>query len=310
MSFMTGISLNRTRKALLFTAALLWCLFVSTHRAAAYEVIIVKDADIKPYREAIEGFKSSCGCIVKELDLSDTEALERAVKARPDAVVAVGTDSFWRVKRIKTIPVIYTMVVPSDTTDRFQNNVSGVSMEIAPEAYLTAIVEVFPSAKRVGVLFDPTFTNAVVLKVTSEAHTRGIKLAAKIVLDASDVPALLDELHGKIDVLWMPPGASFANAETVEYLMLYSFQNNLPIFSFSKKMASLGAVAALYVSPHDMGAQAGEMTRRLVQGEKGPVREYAKHTHVIVNRKVAAKLGVKINAEISGRVETMEFAAD
>jgi putative ABC transport system substrate-binding protein len=120
------------------------------------------------------------------------------------------------------------------------------------------------------------------------------------------MPARLERLGGNIDVLWMLPDATILNPEFIEYLMLFSFQNNLPVFSFAKKTVSLGVVAALNVSPHDGGAQAGEITRRLIQGEKGPVRACAQHPRMIVNKKVAVKIGVKINDAITGYAETVE----
>jgi len=294
------------RKTVLLTAALLLCLLTVPVIAEAFDVLVVKDAEIKPYHDAIEGFKSACGCQVREIELSDIEALERAVKDRPAAVVAVGTESFRRVSRLRTIPVIYAMVIPSETADLSADNLSGVSMEIAPDSYLSAIAELFPAAKRVGILFDPFYTGSFVQDASSAARDRGLTLVLKSVRDPRSVPARVDELRDKIDVLWLLPDATVSNPDSVEYVMLYSFQHNLPIFSFSRKTVSLGAVAALHVSPHDMGAQAGEITRRLLQGAKGPVRAYAQYPRMIVNRKVAAKIGVKINDKITGYAETVD----
>jgi ABC-type uncharacterized transport system substrate-binding protein len=55
-----------------------------------------------------------------------------------------------------------------------------------------------------------------------------------------------------------------------------------------------------------MGAQAGALALRLVQGEKGPLRAYAQGPRMIVNKKVAAKIGVKINGKIAGYAETVD----
>lgn len=295
------------RKAVLLTATLLLCLLAVPVLARAGEVIVVKDSGIKPYLEAVEGFKSACGCPVREIELSDIEALERAVKARPAAVVAVGTESFRKVSRLKTVPVIYTMVIPSETADLSADNLSGVSMELDPALYLSAIAELFPAAKKVGILFDPSFTGAFVQDALRAAGDKGITLVQKIVRDSRSMPAHLDELYGKkIDVLWLLPDATVSNPDSIEYLMLFSFQHNIPVFSFSRKTVSLGAVAALSVSPHAMGTQAGEITRRLLQGEKGPVRAYAQGPRMIVNKKVAAKIGVRINGKIAGHAETVD----
>ena len=296
------------KKALLLTAALLLYLFVSPALAPAKEVVVIKDIEIKPYRDAIEGFKSACGCVVRELELSDAGALEEAVEARPDAVVAVGTEAFRKVKTIKNIPVIYIMVMPSeaDASALSADNVSGVSMDIAPETYLTAIAGLFPGAKRIGVLSDPAHTGLFVQEAAAVARGWGIGLVVKTIRDPRQVPVFLDELRDNVDVLWMLPDSTLVNPDTVNYLMLFSFQHDLPVFSFSKRYVSLGAVAALNINPYDMGAQAGEIARRVTHGGKGPIRSYAKHPRLIVNRKVAAKMGVEINNEVAGHAETIE----
>ena len=306
MASVPRIMFHSKRRTVLLTAALLLCLLAVPFLAEAFDVLIVKDADIKPYRDAIEGFKSACGCEVREMDLSDIGALERAVKARPDAVIAVGTESFRKVSRLKTIPIIYTMVIPSETAALSADNLSGVSMEIAPESYLSAIAELFPTVKRVGVLFDPSTTGAFVQNALDAARDKGITLVLKTVRDPRNMPARIDELKDKIDLLWMLPDATISNPDSIEYVMLFSFQHNLPVFSFSKKTVALGAVAALNVNPYDMGAQAGAITRRLLQGEKGPVRAYAQGPRMLVNQKVAVKIGVKLNERIFKHAETVE----
>jgi putative ABC transport system substrate-binding protein len=73
----------------------------------------------------------------------------------------------------------------------------------------------------------------------------------------------------------------------------------VPIFSFAGKYVEMGAVAALVVDPHDMGVQAGEIVKTLAAGRKGPIRVYARRSRLVINTKVAAKMGLKIRDEIS-----------
>lgn len=104
----------------------------------------------------------------------------------------------------------------------------------------------------------------------------------------------------------MLPDSTLLNSESVEYLMLFSFQNKVPVFSFSKQLVDRGAVAALSINPYDLGVQAGNIARLLSQGRKGPLRVYAEKPHLSVNRKVAAKIGVRIGNDINKTDETGE----
>ncbi len=292
------ITRSQRLQILLIAAGLFLRLVLPPSSAQASEVIIIKDSEIKPYRDAIDGFKSTCGCRVRELELADPEAIEQALKQHPDAVLAVGTRAFRKARLLKNLPVIYIMVMPSETADARASNLSGVSMEIAPETYLSAITGLFPDAKRIGLVFDPENTGAFVQQAAAVAAGKGIMLVPKALLDPRQAPAILEQLKGRIDVLWMLPDATVVTTETVDYLMLFSFTNKIPIFSFSDKYVERGAVAALRIDPRDMGAQAGEMARDLLQGGKGPVRAFPRTPRLVVNMKVGTKIGARINGEL------------
>ncbi|HEY6011991.1 MAG TPA: ABC transporter substrate binding protein [Nitrospirota bacterium] len=294
------------RKKLLSAAALLLCLLSAPLAAASAHVLIIKDTEIKPYRDAIEGFKSTCGLETEELNLADTAAIDEALKRRPDAVAAIGTRAFRKARSLRNLPVIYAMVMPSEAIDPGGGNLSGVSMEIDPETYLSAMAALFPGAKRIGLLFDPEQSGGFVAQASAAAAQKGLILIPKKLRDPRQVPALLEEMRGKIDAFWMIPDPTAVKPETIDVLMLFSFRNNIPIFSFSEKYVEKGAVAALRIDPRDMGAQAGEIARALVNGGKGPVRAFARKPRLVVNTKVGAKIGVSINGELFRNAEKME----
>jgi len=290
----------------LLAATLFMRLIFPFSPALASEVVIIKDSEIKPYRDAIEGFKSTCGCGVRELNLADPGAIEQALKQHPDAVLAVGTRAFRRTRAITHLPVIYTMVMPSETADRQGSNVSGVSMNIAPETYLSTMTALFSGVKRIGLLFDPEHSGPFVEQAAAAASAKGVTLVTKTLHDPRQAPELLERMKGKIDILWMLPDATVVNAETIDYLMLFSFRHNIPLFSFSEKYVEKGAVAALRIDPKDMGAQAGEMARGLFQGGKGPVHTFARLPRLVVNMKVSAKIGAAINGELVRDAEKVQ----
>lgn len=305
MRILSQIIHGKKPKTVLVTA-LLSCLLAAPVFGEDHAIIVLKDAEIKPYRDAIRGFKSACGCTVKELELSDNGVPAKVEAARPDAVFAVGTQALRKARTIKNVPVLYTMVMPSEAAALSAGDVSGVSMDISPESYFAAMTALFPARKRIGVISDPEHTGPFIEEATAAARARGITLVVKTIRTPRQAPALLDELRDKIDVLWMLPDATFVNSETVDYLMLFSFQNNVPVFSFAKKYVEKGAVAALAIDPYDLGVQAGELVQSLLQGGKGPLRAYARTPRLIVNMKVAAKVGLRINGEAIRNAEKVE----
>jgi putative ABC transport system substrate-binding protein len=289
-------------RALLVAAALALSAAGLSLPAEAFVVTIVKDTELKPYQEAIRGFKSECACTATEITLANGEGAGSVLSTKPDAIIAVGTGAFKKVRAVRDLPIIYMMVIPSEAAFPAEN-MSGVSMDISPDASLTAITELFPSARKIGVLHDPRHIGPFVEEASEIARRRGVELVIRTVRSPQEVPAILEQMRPVPDVFWMLPDPTVVNAETVEYLLLYSFQKNVPVFSFSLKYVELGAVAALQATPFAMGAQAGELAKALSEGRKGPGRAYANRHRLIINRKVAAKMGYQFDPDILKKAE-------
>ncbi len=279
---------------------------VATQSADAFEVVVVKSADYRPYSEVLRGFRNSCACDAREVKLREDEGREKVLRQSPDVIVAIGTSVFKKVISIKDRPVVYTMVIPSETGLALQPNISGVSMDISPEAYMAAMAEVLPRAKRVGLLYDPRHMSAFVAGATKAADAAGLELIAWQTQNPSEVAALLDKMLDKIDIFWMLPDPTVVTGETVDYLLRLSFERNLPVFSFSKKYVEMGAVAALDVDPYDIGVQAGEIVRGFSADRSGTTRVYARKSQLTINAKVAKKMGLKIRDDILRKVDKIE----
>ena len=274
----------------------------SISSASACTILVVKNADLKPYEDAIRGFRNASVCTVRERKLSSAEEVsEMIVRLRPDAVVAVGTGAFKLSAAVTGIPVIHLMVMPSEASRALRQNISGVNMDPAPAAYFSAMAESFPRAKRIGLVYDPRFMGAYVADAERTARNMGISLTARRVDSPSAIPAALDELRGKIDVLWMLPDPTVVTAGTVELLLQYSFRNNVPVFTFSRKYVEMGAVASLDVDPYDMGNQAAGVTGRMIEDAAEPMRVYARKHELTINEIVAAKMGIAIGNGEAGR---------
>lgn len=294
------------RNILLAAAALAVCTAACPVPAESFELIVVKNAELKPYQEVHRGIRDSCGCTVRELKLQEDEGVEKILKRSPDAVLAIGTSVFKKVREIKSLPVIYAMVMPSETAGPLGLNISGVSMDSDPIEVIAAMKEVFPKSKRIGVLYDPRHTAAFVGEAAKAAVAAGVDLVVKQAHDPRDIPRLVDEMRNKIDVLWMLPDPTVITTTTVDYLLQFSFQHNVPIFSFADKYVEMGAVAALVVDPHAMGVQACEIVNRLSAGRTDAIRVYARTSRLTINMKVAAKMGLKIRDDIIKRANKIE----
>jgi putative ABC transport system substrate-binding protein len=290
------------RKYSLITAVLLFCLLRSIAFADAPRVVVLKSADIAPYNESVKGFKKTCKCSIEEISLADTETEnlnQNILDKNPDLLLAVGVDALSHALSIKDIPVVYSMVPNLSLIDLSGRRLSGVSMYIPPEKYLNAIIELFPSAKRIGVVYDPKQSGKFIKDAEYHAKSRGLELVQRLANKPGEVFSLIDSLRNRIDLLLMLPDLTVVNSETFKYMLAFSFQNGLPVFTFANKYVEMGAAAGLNASPHDMGLQAGEIVKRILIDKNitAPIRVDPNKTGLIVNDRILKKLGTDINSE-------------
>ncbi|HTZ17144.1 MAG TPA: ABC transporter substrate binding protein [Dissulfurispiraceae bacterium] len=296
-------SIGRTAALVYLASAVVAGTACTICSAAPAEIVVVQGADIKPFDDALEGFESTCECTISEVIISGSETSDIAGRARrlhPDAVLALGADALAKVRTIRDIPIFYTMTAGARHPFGELSNLSGVSMFISAERQIDAIRELFPGARRIGIIYDARNTAALIERTIQYGRSNSVEVVAKQTSSARDVQSLLEGMKGQIDVLMMVPDVTVTTPETLDSMLLFSFRNRVPIFTFSEKYVQQGAVAALIVAPYDLGAQTGEIARKLMRekAERTAVRSYAKKQVLMINTRIAKKLGIVISDAI------------
>lgn len=98
----------------------------------------------------------------------------------------------------------------------------------------------------------------------------------------------------------MLPDLTVITPETVEFPLLFSLENKIPILTFSDKYVESGAFMSVNIDPFDIGRQAGEMAAAVSRsrGIKQARRVEARKGTISINMTVARKLGIDIDEEI------------
>ena len=279
---------------------MLACLF---SLSSAHEVLVVRSADIKPYNDAIAGFSSTCGCSITVMPLSDIEKnslLRKAGQGNYDAVFAAGMDALMAARAVSNIPVVYAVVSDHPETAMQNRNFSGVSMQISADIQIDAVRSIFPSARHVGIVYNPAVSENLVREIRTAAKAHGLELIAKAADRPNELAHLLREMNGAGDIFLMLPDAGMLNPENLDQIFLFSFRNRVPVFSFSKKYLDMGAAAAVVTDAYELGRQAGRiMKNQLSAGrERTQTLQQPAGHRLLINRKIAEKLNLSIPADI------------
>ncbi len=282
----------------LFLTFLISLLFAAAN-AFASDVLVIQSLHVKPFDDALRGFRNVCKSDTKTVVIADAAGADmvRLVREeRPRLILAIGADALKSVKRIRDIPIVYMMVLNPEKIMGDAKNVSGVDMNIPPSKYLSLMESLRLPKMRVGILYDPAQSGGFVKKIQQTARSRGIEITAREVHNPKEVPEILAGMKGSFNLFWMLPDSTVVTPETFEFLLLFTQQNRTPVVTFAGKYVDTGALVSLDIDGLDLGKQAGEMANRVLDGTRVsdiPCAE-ARKSVIKINRKVASKLGINL----------------
>lgn len=271
----------------------------------------VQSISISPYEEAIEGFTSVCSLPMDHFLTSDKYSVplaERIRRAEPELILAVGLDALNALDEIQEIPIVFVMLLCPECDSTPRENVTGVNMTPSVGIQLGKIHDMLPDVHSIGVVFNPEKTGWLVENASKAADSMGIDILEAPVASAREVPTKLAGIRDRAQLIWMLPDVTVMTRQTIEFFLLFSMENRIPLIAFSEKYVDIGAFMAFGLDPKDMGRQAGEMANMILSGKPAcdlPVQE-ARKVSVTVNRALAEKFGVLLNESQLGTVKLVE----
>ena len=267
---------------------------------------MIKSQDLPIYRQALDGFKKIYTGKLREFDLKgdpqESEKVVQTLKQHPtDLILAVGLLAARVAKEnFQQTPIVFCMVFDPERFSLSGEKITGVTMEVPIQEVFSGIQDLFPKAKRIGVLYDPKKTGKMIDQAKKVTQASGLSLISVEVNSEKSLPAATRALPGKIDLLWVVPDSTVVTPEALEFLLLTSFENNLPLITFSDDLVKRGAVAAFSPDYHAIGEQAGNLALRILGGEdpdKIHIRP-AEKTRLSINLKTAQKMGIRFDPKV------------
>ena len=174
-------------------------------------------------------------------------------------------------------------------------NVSGTS-DLAPlDEQAQMLVDVFPEAEKVGLLYCAAEANSLyqVQVVNEELTKKGLQTELISFADSNDLPSTLRAKAGGLDVLYIPTDNTCAdNATTIDAICA---ENNLPVVAGEEGLCAKCGVITLSISYYNIGLKTGEMAYEiLVNGKdiKSMPIAYDEHPVKKFNKTICDRLGI------------------
>ena len=243
------------------------------------------------------GDSNTCGTIVNGF-LADNVDLIMA-NATPVLQAAASATS--------TVPILGTSVTDyataleiADWTGTVGGNISGTS-DLAPlDQQVAMLQELFPNAKKVGMLFCSSEPNSKyqVDEVTKLLSNAGITCTEFAFTDSNDVSSVTQKACDASDVLFIPTDNTAAsNTEAIANVVLAS---NTPVIAGESGLCKGCGVATLSIDYYELGKITGQMAAKILTGEADvstmPI-QFAPSVTKQANMANCQKLGITIPSD-------------
>ncbi|MGN0907103.1 MAG: ABC transporter substrate-binding protein [Bullifex sp.] len=201
-----------------------------------------------------------------------------------------------------TIPVLGTSITDYASaleidgwTGTVGTNVSGTS-DLAPLSEQAAMVkELFPTAKKVGLLYCSAEANSVYQVEEMEKYLAalGLETARFSFTDTNDVASVAQKAADSSDVIYIPTDNTAAsNTEAIANVVIPA---KTPVVAGEEGICSGCGVATLSISYYDIGYATGEMAVQILRDgadvSRMPV-QYAPQVTKKYNAEICDKLGI------------------
>lgn len=206
-----------------------------------------------------------------EMDKLDAFARE-LLAIRPDVIVPVATPTAQAV--VKAAPteqniVFSTVTNPEDVgISKHPANLTGVSDAVNYEANVDLMLELFPDAKNVGIIYNPGERNSEfgMSKVRELAGKHKLNLRIVAVANGSEVEAAARSLLRQVDVFYV--GSDNTVVGALPALLKVAQEGRKPVIASDSGSVEQGALAAVSVDYEKLGRSVGRLVAEILRSNK------------------------------------------
>lgn len=179
---------------------------------------------------------------------------------------------------------------------RSQQMASAVYLDQPVDRYLRLIDRALPGRRRVGVLWGPT-SHPLRADLSKAAQVLGMRLVEATLpaqAEPGEVYSALLKVLPEVDVLLGLPDPLVFNAQSLQNLLITTYRQRVPFFSYAASHVAAGATAALHVTPKQVGARLAALARTAVSGSLLPGAMASPDFEVALNAQVGRSLGLAL----------------
>lgn len=273
----------------------------SSGRAEDIRVLVVGDG--KPYLAAARAAAAAIGQGVEPTVLPlDAPLPMRWQSEPPPVVIAVGARALRLALTLKETKVVAAMVL-QESPELQSPRVRAVPLAAPVDRQLDLLQRLAPTARRIGLVIDPTHSAAVVNEARAAVARRGQELVLRELQDPALAAAAFTGILAKVDALLLVADTTVVRREALEVLVKRSLELRVPVIGYSAAVVQSGLLAGYGVEPEENGLVAAATARAMLEGKEAKPADLKGQLHL--NLKSARTVGVAVPADLSAPPTTV-----
>ncbi len=245
-----------------------------------------------PFDVAADAAQRTLGQPARRIDVRDRRERAALASSCGRLIIAVGPEALRAAgESAPHSPLVHVMAASGRGSAA-----PGVLPDADPRRVLETLQKMAPAARRIGAVYDPDRTGALVAEAQASARALGMEMVALPVHGIGEAVRAFHrferELH--VDALWLLPDGTATVQETVYYALELAHWRRLAVIGLSRWYVASGALFAMLPRPESSGAAAGELGLQILRGTAPAAPVRARDHALYVNQRVAARLGLKV----------------
>lgn len=234
---------------------------------------------------------------------------------KKDLILAIATPTAQAAyNATKDIPIVITAVTDpvksglAKSLEKPETNVTGTSDALPIGKQFELLKKLVPNAKKVGMLYNTSEANSEiqVTEAKDAAPKFGLEIVPSGISNVNEIPAALDALLAKVDVLYNPTDNMIASSMPIIYSK--SIAKKIPVIGSEKGQVESGALATSGIDYYKLGYQTGLVAVDILGGKKPQdiAITTLQDTQLVINETSATALGITIPDDLKSKAELIK----
>tara|TARA_B100000315_G_C14515223_1_gene558831 strand:- start:317 stop:1240 length:924 start_codon:yes stop_codon:yes gene_type:complete len=272
-------------------------------------MVVISDKSISKYNEAARGFVESIPYDPQVVEIGvfskkKIKSIRKMIKKnRPDLLYCIGSKAMDTIcMDFPKIPSVFSSAINWQKF-KLPEKANGIAAKVSVEMQITLFRFIFPSIKRIGVIYSPKYNEEWFLNAKQTAASLGVDLSGAEFYKSDSIEKTVQDLVPAVDSLWLIPDPLVITRKSIPGIFSYFENVKKPVFAYSEAFIGSGAMLAVSDDSATIGRQAAGIALDILDGRKltNKVQNPA-GSHITLNLGKANEYKLEVNRVALGSI--------